>query len=154
VTQPQQPQQPQRHVGPETRHRARELALQWLYQWEVGKLDLDRLFEAEHQIALRPPDEERDRLAEALVRGTAAQLAEIDPLISDQTHGWRIERMPIIDRLILRLAVYELRSQPDTPHAVIINEALELAHTFSTDEAVKFINGVLDGIRKHVRGDA
>lgn len=135
----------------ETRHRARELALQWLYQWEVGGIDLDDVFEADRQVELQPPDEARDRLAEALVRGTAAQLAEIDPLIAEQAHGWRIERMPIVDRLIVRLAVYELRSEPETPHAVIINEALELAHTFSTDEAVKFINGVLDGIRRHVR---
>jgi len=140
-------------LPPETRHRARELALQWLYQWEVGGLDLDQVFEADRQIELRPLDEARDRLAEALVRGTAAQLGEIDPLIAEQAHGWRIERMPIVDRLIVRLAVYELRSQPETPHAVIINEALELAHTFSTDEAVKFINGVLDGIRKQVRRD-
>jgi N utilization substance protein B len=144
--------QPTRQPGPETRHRARELALQWLYQWEVGRQDLERVFETDHQIELRPPDEERDRLAEALVRGTAGQLAEIDPLIADQAQGWRLERMPVIDRLILRLAVYELRAEPDTPHAVIINEALELAHTFSTDEAVKFINGVLDGIRKNIRG--
>jgi transcription antitermination protein NusB len=135
----------------ETRHRARELALQWLYQWEVGGLDLDDVFKADRQVELQPPDEARDRLAEALVRGTAAQLAEIDPLIAEHAHGWRIERMPIVDRLIVRLAVYELRSEPETPHAVIINEALELAHTFSTDEAVKFINGVLDGIRKQVR---
>ncbi len=135
----------------ETRHRARELALQWLYQWEVGGLDLDDVFQADRQVELRPADEARDRRAEALVRGTAAQLAEIDPLIAEQAHGWRIERMPIVDRLIVRLAVYELRSEPETPHAVIINEALELAHTFSTDEAVKFINGVLDGIRKQVR---
>jgi transcription antitermination protein NusB len=138
----------------ETRHRARELALQWLYQWEVGGLDLDEVFQADRQIELRPADELRDRLAEALVRGTAASLPAIDPLIAEQAHGWRIERMPIVDRLIVRLAVYELRSEPETPHAVIINEALELAHTFSTDEAVKFINGVLDGIRKHVRPDA
>lgn len=138
-------------MNTETRHRARELALQWLYQWEVGGLDLDDVFQADRQIELRPADEARDRLAEALVRGTAAQLAQIDPLIAEQAHGWRIERMPIVDRLIVRLAVYELRSEPETPHAVIINEALELAHTFSTDEAVKFINGVLDGIRKQVR---
>jgi len=141
------------HRNMESRHRARELALQWLYQWEVGGLDLDDVFQADRQVELLPADEARDRLAEALVRGTAAQLAEIDPLIADQAHGWRIERMPIVDRLIVRLAVYELRSELETPHAVIINEALELAHTFSTDEAVKFINGVLDGIRKHVRPD-
>jgi transcription antitermination protein NusB len=141
-------------MSTETRHRARELALQWLYQWEVGGLELDEVFQADRQIELRPADEARDRLAESLVRGTAASLAAIDPLIAEQAHGWRIERMPIVDRLIVRLAVYELRAEPETPHAVIINEALELAHTFSTDEAVKFINGVLDGIRKHVRPDA
>jgi N utilization substance protein B len=141
-------------LTPETRHRARELALQWLYQWEVGGLELDDVFDADRQIELRPADEARDRLAEALVRGTASQLPEIDPMIAEAAHGWRIERMPIVDRLIVRLAVYELRSQPETPHAVIINEALELAHTFSTDEAVKFINGVLDGIRKQVRPEA
>ncbi len=140
-------------MNTETRHRARELALQWLYQWEVGGLDLDEVFDADRQIELRPVDEARDRLAESLVRATAASLGEIDPLIAEQAHGWRIERMPIVDRLIVRLAVYELRAEPETPHAVIINEALELAHTFSTDEAVKFINGVLDGIRKHVRPD-
>jgi transcription antitermination protein NusB len=145
---------PASKISPETRHRARELALQWLYQWEVGGAALDDVFDADRQIELRPADEARDRLAESLVRGTAASLAEIDPLIAEQAHGWRIERMPIVDRLIVRLAVYELRSEPETPHAVIINEALELAHTFSTDEAVKFINGVLDGIRKHVRPDA
>jgi N utilization substance protein B len=136
------------------RHRARELALQWLYQWEIGGLELDEVFDADRQIELRPADETRDRLAEALVRGTAAALPEIDPLIAEAAHGWRLERMPVIDRLIVRLGVYELRADPETPHAVIINEALELAHTFSTDEAVKFINGVLDGIRKQVRPDA
>ena len=141
-------------MNTETRHRARELALQWLYQWEVGGLDLDEVFRPDHQIELRPLDVERDRLAESLVRGTAAALPAIDPLIAEQARGWRIERMPIVDRLIVRLAVYELRAELETPHAVIINEALELAHTFSTDEAVKFINGVLDGIRKVVRPDA
>jgi N utilization substance protein B len=140
-------------MNTEMRHRARELALQWLYQWEVGGLDLDEVFKPDRQIELRPADDARDRLAESLVRGTAGSLAEIDPLIAEAAHGWRIERMPIVDRLIVRLAVYELRAEPETPHAVIINEALELAHTFSTDEAVKFINGVLDGIRKHVRPD-
>jgi len=133
------------------RRRARELALQWLYQWEVGGLDLDQVFDEGRQVQLRALDEDRDRLAESLVRGTAAQLASIDPLIADGTAHWRLERLAVIDRLILRLAVYELRFTPETPHPVIINEALELARTFSTEEAVKFVNGVLDGIRKKIR---
>jgi transcription antitermination protein NusB len=135
-------------LSPEVRHRARELALQWLYQWEVGGLDLDEVFDAGRQVQLRPPDESRDRLAESLVRGTADHLAEIDPIVADTTAHWRLERLAVIDRLILRLAVYELLFSPETPHAVVINEALELARTFSTEEAVKFVNGVLDGVRK------
>lgn len=135
----------------DVRRRARELALQWLYQWEVGGFDLEQVFDAGRQVQLRPPDEERERLAESLVRGTAEQLTTIDPLIADGTAHWRLERLAIIDRLILRLAVYELRFTPETPHPVVINEALELARTFSTEEAVKFVNGVLDGIRKKLR---
>jgi transcription antitermination protein NusB len=140
-------------LSPDDRHRARELALQWLYQWEVGGLDLDQVFDAGRQVQLRTPDADRDRLAETLVRGTVEHLADIDPLIAEGAAHWRLERLAIIDRLILRLAVYELRFTPQTPHAVVINEALELARTFSTEEAVKFVNGVLDGIRKTIRDE-
>jgi N utilization substance protein B len=135
----------------ELRHRAREQAVQWLYQWEVGGLNLDDVFDAGHQVQLRSRDEERDRVAEEIVRGTAERLDQIDPLIADAAANWRLERIAVIDRLILRLATYELLAMPGTPHAVIINEALELARTFSTEDAVKFVNGVLDGIRKRVR---
>jgi transcription antitermination protein NusB len=135
----------------ELRHRAREQAVQWLYQWEVGALHLDDVFDAGRQVHLRARDEERDRIAEEIVRGTAERLGEIDPLIAEAAANWRLERIAVIDRLILRLATYELLTMPGTPHAVIINEALELARTFSTEDAVKFVNGVLDGIRKKVR---
>jgi transcription antitermination protein NusB len=135
----------------ERRHRAREQAVQWLYQWEVGALHLDDVFDAGRQVHLRARDEERDRIAEEIVRGTAERLGEIDPLIAEAAANWRLERIAVIDRLILRLATYELLTMPGTPHAVIINEALELARTFSTEDAVKFVNGVLDGIRKKVR---
>jgi N utilization substance protein B len=135
----------------ELRHRAREQAVQWLYQWEVGGLHLDDVFDAGRQVDLRSHDKERDRVAEEIVRGTAERLGEIDPLIAEAAANWRLERLAVIDRLILRLATYELLAMPGTPHAVIINEALELARTFSTEDAVKFVNGVLDGIRKKVR---
>lgn len=138
-------------LSPEGRHLAREQALKWLYQWEVGGHTIDEVFESERQVEFRLPDPPRDELAELLVRGTAEQLDKIDPVISDASAHWRLERLAIIDRLILRLAVYELLFMPGTPHAVIINEALELARTFSTEDAVKFVNGVLDGIRKTVR---
>ena len=73
---------------------------------------------------------------------------EIDQLLAAHTKHWRVERMAVIDRIVLRLAVSELMTQPDTPPKVVINEAIELARTFSGDEAVPFVNGVLDAVRK------
>jgi N utilization substance protein B len=136
--------------APEVRRRAREAALQWLYQWEVGRLELDEVFAAGRQVSLRQPHEERDALAEALVRGTATNLNTIDPLIAETAANWRLERLAIIDRLILRLAVFELQHQPDTPAAVVINEAIELARSYSQEQAVPFVNGILDAIRKKI----
>jgi transcription antitermination protein NusB len=134
----------------DARRRAREGALQWLYQWEVGGLELDDVFVPDRQVALRPVDRERDARAEALVRGTATNLATIDPLISEAAENWRLERLAIIDRLILRLAVFELLHQPATPPAVVINEAIELARAYSQEQAVPFVNGILDSIRKRL----
>ena len=86
--------------------------------------------------------------AERLAEGTAKSIATIDPLISEAASSWRIERMNVVDRLILRLAVHEFLDQKETPANVIINEALELARSFSSDDAVAFVNGVLDAIRR------
>jgi N utilization substance protein B len=133
---------------PEARHRGRERAVQWLYQWELSGLDLDDVLSREHQVDLHAPDRERDAWAVGLVRGTARELARIDPLITQHATNWRIERMAVIDRVILRLGVYELLCTPDTPPAVVIDEAVELARTFSADQAVGFVNGVLDAVRK------
>ena len=133
------------------RHRAREAALQILYRWDVGKIEVERAVEtffAEQWPDLRPPSDDFRRFASALARDTVARLDPIDRLIADTTERWRPERMAILDRLVLRMAVCELIRDPGTPHAVVINEALELARTFSTEEAVKFINGMLDAIRK------
>jgi N utilization substance protein B len=133
------------------RHRAREAALQILYQWEVGRMEIDlaveTLFELQWPDA-NPPSEEIRALASGLARDAAGNLAAIDLLIAETAERWRPERMATIDRLILRLAVAELMTRPETPPAVVINEALELARTYSTEEAVKFINGMLDAIRK------
>lgn len=86
--------------------------------------------------------------ATAIVLGTAAEAADLDALIAQHSEHWRVERLAVIDRLVLRMAVWELRHATDTPAAVVLNEALELARTFSTDDSVRFVNGVLDGIRK------
>jgi len=101
---------------------------------------------AEHRSAGRRPA----RFATALARDTAARLEDIDPLIADTSERWRPERMAILDRLILRMAVCEMLRDASTPPAVVINEALELARTFTTEESVKFINGMLDAIRKKI----
>ncbi len=130
------------------RHQARESALQMLYQWEVGGQALDEVFESYRSVRPRPLDGPAEAMALALVRGTASGLDRIDPLIERRAEHWRLERMPVVDRLILRMAVYEFLETPATPRSVVINEALELARTFSTDAAVKFINGVLDGISR------
>ena len=135
-------------TGP--RHRAREAALQTLYFWEVGRATPDdaiAAFFAEHQ-----PDapEAVREFAATLVRGTAAEVADLDRTIEQHSAHWRLERLALIDRLILRMALWELRHERDTPAPVVIDEAIELARTFSTDESVKFVNGVLDAIKKTI----
>jgi N utilization substance protein B len=138
--------------GPrDLRHRAREAALQILYHWEIGRTDVTSA--AETYFTLQwpntdPPDPELRAFASSLARDTVQRIDEIDPLIADTAERWRPERMAILDRLILRMAICEMLRDPGTPPAVVINEALELARTFSTEESVKFINGMLDAIRK------
>ena len=133
------------------RHRAREAALQILYQWDIGKRDIDKssatFFDLQWPNTDPPTDDLRD-FATALARDTSERLSDIDPLIADTSERWRPERMAILDRLILRMAVCEMLRDTSTPPAVVINEALELARTFTTEESVKFINGMLDAIRK------
>jgi N utilization substance protein B len=135
------------------RHRAREAALQILYQWEIGgravEKSADTFFTRQWPDADEPPDELR-AFATGLAVDTVDRMATIDPLIADTAERWRPERMAILDRLILRMAVCEMLRDRGTPAAVVINESLELARTFSTEESVKFINGMLDAIRKKI----
>lgn len=91
-------------------------------------------------------DDKTREFANSIVRGTLKNLSSIDDRIRSRAEHWRIERMAIVDRNVLRLAVYEFLHQ-DTPHTVIINEGLELARRFSSYEATQFINGVLDAIK-------
>jgi len=128
-------------TGP--RHRAREAALQILYFWEVGRAAPDEAIDA--FFALH--DAQR-AFAGELVRGTIAEIAEIDALIAARSEHWRLDRLAVVDRMILRMAVWELRHEHDTPAPVVIDEAIELARTFSTDDSVRFVNGILDAIRK------
>ena len=135
------------------RHRAREAALQILYQWDIGRSDVEHAantFFGPQWPDANPPSEVLRGFASALARDTVARLETIDPLIAETAQRWRPERMAVLDRLILRMAVCELLRGAETPPPVVINEALELARTFSTEDAVKFINGVLDGIRRKI----
>ena len=135
------------------RRRARESALQILYQWDIGKTDIDRAVETFFDLQWpdqQPPPEDVRLFASELAMDTVRRLEAIDALIADAAERWRPERMAVVDRLILRMAVCELVRDATTPHAVVINEAIELGRTFSTEESVKFINGMLDGIRKKI----
>jgi N utilization substance protein B len=144
-----------RRLRNDTRHRAREAALQILYQWEIGRTEVANAAQTyfTHQWPERdaPPDD-LVGFATALASDTVDRLDAIDPLIASTTERWRPERMAVVDRLIMRLATCELLRDRGTPPAVVINEALELARTFSTDDSVKFINGILDAIRKKIDG--
>lgn len=136
-----------------TRHRARQAAVQMLYQWEVGQQHIDDVvstfWTANLPGAESAPEGVRS-FAEQLVRSTIANVSKIDPLIADTAEHWRLSRMAAIDRLILRLAIGEFLDG-DTPRNVVINEALELAKTFSGEESAKFINGILDAIKKKLQ---
>jgi N utilization substance protein B len=130
------------------RHQAREAALQVLYLWEVGRTDPEQALETFFAIHdAEAPEPVRD-FARAIVLGTVAEVGALDEIIGRHSEHWRVERLAVIDRLILRMAAWELLRSDDTPPAVVLNEALELARTFSSEESVKFVNGVLDGIRK------
>jgi len=140
-------------VDPTERRRGREAALQMLYQWEVGRASASEAIATywpAHDSGGEQPESVR-AFANALVRGTIDRVTEIDRLLSAHAENWRVERMAVIDRLTLRLAVYEFLADPDTPSRVIINEALELARTYSGEEAVGFVNGVLDSVKKELR---
>jgi N utilization substance protein B len=100
-----------------------------------------------------PVPTEPDPFMESLARGVAGQSAEIDGLILQRAENWRLERMPNVDRNILRLAIYEMK-QSDTPPPVVIDEALELTRRYSEEDAVPFINGVLDSVRKLIFPDS
>ncbi len=127
------------------RKKSREFALQMLFQWEMVKQDPSRIEDGFWKNVKAQPSTRE--FANQLFENAAARAAEIDPIISTHARNWRIERMPAIDRAILRLAITELRTA-GTPHKVVINEALELAKKFSSEDAAPFINGILDAVVK------
>src|SRR5215210_1893234 len=136
------------HMG--SRRKARECALQMLFAADLGGAavrpdELVRSYWAE--LGEPEMDEGAREFATRLTVGTLAHLAEIDERIRSRAEHWRISRMAVVDRNILRLAVYEILHEP-TPRTVAINESLEIARRFSTYEATQFINGILDAIKR------
>jgi N utilization substance protein B len=140
------------------RHRARRQAMQVLFEWDMRKSPLEERGLEEilmgYYTSLLVGDDSdlqprRDEFAVALARGVVASSADIDEMITKHAEHWKIARMPTVDRNILRIAVYEMM-RTDTPPAVVIDEALELARQFSGEESVHFVNGVLDAVRREV----
>jgi N utilization substance protein B len=141
-----------------SRRRSRQTALQVLFQWDARHLPPESAISADaaldgfystlysEESEARP---ERDQFTEALVRAAVANVAAIDERITRHAEHWRLERMPAVDRNILRLAVCEM-SLFNTPGAVVIDEAIELARRYSDEKSVHFINGVLDAIHKEL----
>jgi transcription antitermination factor NusB len=129
------------------RTRGRELALQLLYMVDArGEEALDEIDDFLAREA--PNEEEAHAFARQLVQGTLAHKQEIDPVIAAATQNWNIRRMALVDRNILRMAVYEMLHVKDIPAKVSINEAIEMGKRFSTQQSGSFINGILDRIRR------
>jgi N utilization substance protein B len=135
------------------RHRSRQRALQVLYQWDMTKLPVQEaisLFYDTLGADRQDTTPGRDEFMEELATGASQMAPDIDHRIAEKSENWKLERMPIVDRNILRLAIYEM-SRQETPPAVVIDEALELARQFSGEGSVPFINGVLDAVHKEFR---
>jgi len=129
-----------------TRRRARELALQLLYQYELTDASPEEMQAGFEE--WRNAGEGIRAFADALLRGTLERLDAIDEELGRQTTHWRLERLAAVDRNILRLAMFELIYETDTPHAVVIDEAIEIAKKFGAKDSGRFVNGVLDGFVK------
>lgn len=136
-----------------SRRRSRQRALQILFLWDTRRQSADEVINAYYDTLYSEEHPERDAFVADLVRGTINNIEQLDAQISRHAEHWRMERMPTVDRNILRLAVYEL-TRGETPAAVTIDEALELARKFSGEESVQFVNGVLDAVHREMSPSA
>lgn len=132
-----------RSAGNDARSDARERALHLLYEAHAKSESGSSIVESQ-VLAV-------DDLVLEIVQGVDGVTAYADEIITENAIGWTLARMPVIDLIVLRIAIFELKSRPEVPTAVILNEAVELAKTFSTDESGRFVNGILSTIAKKVR---
>src|SRR5438105_8790847 len=128
------------------RRKARELALQMLFQYDMAGNAPDMVVSTFEDLQKSKPTTRE--FAERICRGTVDHLAAIDDMIQAQAENWRLSRMAVVDRNIIRMSVYEFLYESDTPKLVIIDEAVEIAKKFGTEKSSQFINGILDGILK------
>ncbi|MEO8678018.1 MAG: transcription antitermination factor NusB [Vicinamibacterales bacterium] len=138
------------------RHRARVAALQALYECEVGGLTPQQALGVLHHAGppeVNDPGEAEHQFVIALVKGAISEREALDERIGEAAKNWRVERMAVLDRLVMRLAVQEMMTHRDSPPRVVISEAIELARDYSGEEAAKFVNGVLDGVFKRLKED-
>lgn len=136
-----------------SRREAREWAVQMLFQIDFNPGELDQAFAAFWSERTNSDPKSR-QFVEGLVKGTLEQRAKIDELIQKCTENWHLSRMAGVDRNILRMAVYEMLYCKDIPHAVSINEAVEVAKTLGDVRSSRFVNGILDRARKELEKDA
>jgi N utilization substance protein B len=130
------------------RRKSRELAMQMLFQADVGKQTPDQVRQSFWKAREEVIDMDTRGFAEDLFRVATAREEEIDTLIEQHSAHWRIPRMPAVDRNLLRLAVAELLGFPGTPVPIVINESLEIAKRYSGPDSLSFLNGILDAIAK------
>jgi N utilization substance protein B len=128
------------------RRKARELALQMLFQFDMAGNTPDTIIATFEDLQKSKPNTRE--FAEKIFRGTVDHMSEIDDMIQAQADNWRLTRMAVVDRNIIRMSIYEFLHETDTPKLVIIDEAIEIAKKFGTQKSSQFINGILDGILK------
>jgi transcription antitermination factor NusB len=133
------------------RTKARECALQLLYQWDLTREPMDKVAGLYWQV--RTTTDETRRMAERLARGAQSELPRIDEVIGQASRNWRMDRIAAVDKNIMRIATYELMREPETPPSVIIDEAIEMAKRFGEGDSPAFVNGVLDAVNRTVRGE-
>jgi N utilization substance protein B len=138
------------------RRRARAAALQALYECEVGGLTPQQALGVLHHAGppeVDDPGESEHGFVVKLVRGALEQREALDERIGDAAKNWRVERMAVLDRLVMRLALQELMTHRESPPRVVISEAIELARAYSGEDAAKFVNGVLDGAFRRLKDE-
>jgi N utilization substance protein B len=128
------------------RRKARELALQMLYQYDLSANPPQQIVDTFEELQKSKPNTRE--FATKIFQGTIDNLAKIDEMIAAQADNWRIARMAVVDRNIIRMSIYELLEESETPKLVIIDEAIEIGKKFGTQKSSQFINGILDGILK------